>query len=106
MQLAMLTVSRFEANTPDMKASCAQWGVPDDSDDEIADMRSAILSIGADAGIDPRFILAIIMQVSTARTTVVSLEGTNSLQESTGCVRVITTAYSVFNPGLMQSHNG
>ena len=28
------------------------------------------------------------------------------MQESTGCVRVITTQYSHFNPGLMQSHNG
>lgn len=52
-------------------------------------MKSAILSVAAQSNvIDPRLILAIIMQ------------------ESTGCVRVITTAYSVFNPGLMQSHNG
>ena len=71
-----------------MKASCAQWGVPDDSDSEIASMKSSIQSIASATGVDERFILAIIMQ------------------ESTGCVRVITTAYSVFNPGLMQSHNG
>lgn len=71
-----------------MKASCAQWGVTDNTDDEIEEMRSAIQSIASSADIDARFILAIIMQ------------------ESTGCVRVITTQYSVFNPGLMQSHNG
>nr|POE65961.1 hypothetical protein CFP56_57651 [Quercus suber] len=71
-----------------MKASCEQWGVAADRDTEIADMRSAIISIASDSGVDPRVILAVIMQ------------------ESTGCVRVITTAYSVFNPGLMQSHNG
>lgn len=71
-----------------MKASCANWGVPNDSDEEIADLKSAIQTVGSASGIDPRFILAIVMQ------------------ESTGCVRVITTAYSVKNPGLMQSHNG
>lgn len=71
-----------------MKAACAQWGVPDDSDDEVADMKTAIQSGATSTGVDPRLILAIIMQ------------------ESTGCVRVITTEYSVFNPGLMQSHNG
>lgn len=71
-----------------MKASCAQWGVPDDSDTEVAEMKAAISDIASASGVDARFILAIIMQ------------------ESTGCVRVITTQYSVFNPGLMQSHNG
>ena len=71
-----------------MKASCSAWGVPDDTDQEINDMRDSILSIGTLTGIDARFILAIIMQ------------------ESTGCVRVITTQYSHSNPGLMQSYNG
>lgn len=51
-------------------------------------MHSAILDISAVSGIDARVILAVI------------------LQESTGCVRVITTAYSHDNPGLMQSFNG
>ncbi|EMC95420.1 hypothetical protein BAUCODRAFT_123866 [Baudoinia panamericana UAMH 10762] len=78
----------FTANTPNMLASCAQWGVPNNSDDETADIKTAIQSIASSTGVDPRFILAVIMQ------------------ESTGCVRVITTQYSVFNPGLMQSHNG
>ena len=71
-----------------MQASCATWGVPDDTATEIANMKSAIQSVGSATNVDPRFILAIIMQ------------------ESTGCVRVITTSYSVLNPGLMQSHNG
>ncbi|TKA32818.1 hypothetical protein B0A50_01043 [Salinomyces thailandicus] len=78
----------FDANRANMQASCAQWGVPNDSDDEIADMMDAILDIALATGVDARFILAIVMQ------------------ESTGCVRVITTQYSHFNPGLMQSHNG
>lgn len=72
-----------------MKSSCSNnWNVPDDTDTEIAEMRDTILSVGADTGMDPRFILAIIMQ------------------ESSGCVRVITTSYSHANPGLMQSFNG
>ncbi|KAK5112131.1 hypothetical protein LTR62_004474 [Meristemomyces frigidus] len=71
-----------------MQASCAQWGVPDDSDEEVAEMKTAMLDVAASTGVDARLILAVVMQ------------------ESTGCVRVITTEYSVFNPGLMQSHNG
>ena len=71
-----------------MTASCGQWGVPDDTSTELANMKKAIQSVSASSGVDARFILAVIMQ------------------ESTGCVRVITTQYSVFNPGLMQSHNG
>lgn len=51
-------------------------------------MKSHILSLSRSTSIDPRFILAIV------------------LQESGGCVRVITTAYSHSNPGLMQSFNG
>lgn len=78
----------FTINLPSIKVSCANWGVPDNTNEEIEEMRSAIQSVASASGIDARFILAIIMQ------------------ESTGCVRVITTAYSVFNPGLMQSHNG
>ncbi|WPH04221.1 Hypothetical protein R9X50_00711000 [Acrodontium crateriforme] len=78
----------FEANTPKMKVSCSQWGVDDNTDEEVADMKGAIVEISKAAEVDPRFVLAIIMQ------------------ESTGCVRVITTQYSVSNPGLMQSHAG
>lgn len=71
-----------------MKVSCQQWGVPDNTPTEIAEMKSSILSVANLTGIDARFILSVIMQ------------------ESTGCVRVITTAYSHNNPGLMQSFNG
>ncbi|KAI7238177.1 hypothetical protein KC330_g2709 [Hortaea werneckii] len=78
----------FAANRANMQASCAAWGVPNDSDEEIADLKTAILDLASSTGVDARFILAIVMQ------------------ESTGCVRVITTQYSHFNPGLMQSHNG
>ncbi|KAI7204175.1 hypothetical protein KC316_g4459 [Hortaea werneckii] len=78
----------FTANRANMQASCAVWNVPNDSDEEIADLKTAILDLASSTGVDARFILAIVMQ------------------ESTGCVRVITTQYSHFNPGLMQSHNG
>lgn len=84
----MLSVSRFERNKWNVNNSCAQWQVPNNSEEETAELRRSILSIGAVTGIDPRFILAVVMQ------------------ESTGCVRVITTVYSHPNPGLMQSFNG
>ncbi|KAK5999434.1 hypothetical protein QM012_005435 [Aureobasidium pullulans] len=79
----------FTANIPIMEQSCANngWGA-NDSPDEIADIKSSILKVSAASGVDPRFILAIIMQ------------------ESNGCVRVITTSWSVQNPGLMQDHAG
>ncbi|EPS31169.1 peptidoglycan binding domain-containing protein [Penicillium oxalicum 114-2] len=78
----------FESNKAIMGSSCSQWGVPDTTESEMADMKSAIIKIAGESGVDARFILAIIMQ------------------ESNGCVRVHTTNNGVVNPGLMQSHNG
>lgn len=71
-----------------MKSSCAQWNVPNNSDEEIDHIKNSINTIASSSSVDPRFILAIIMQ------------------ESNGCVRVPTTNYGVTNPGLMQSHDG
>lgn len=71
-----------------MSASCANFGFENDSEDEINDIKNAIQSVSTSSGVDARFILAIVMQ------------------ESTGCVRVGGTNNGVFNPGLMQSHNG
>lgn len=48
----------------------------------------AIHQVSASTGVDPRFILAII------------------IEESRGCVRVQSTSLAVQNPGLMQSHEG
>jgi hypothetical protein len=62
--------------------------VPNNSADEIQSLKSAISSVGASSGVDPRFILAIVMQ------------------ESGGCVRAPTTNGGVRNPGLMQTHDG
>jgi hypothetical protein len=86
--MQLLIGSRFAANNAIMKSSCAQFGVADNTDAEIADLSTAIQSVATSSGIDPRFILAIVMQ------------------ESNGCVRAPTTNYGVRNPGLMQSHNG
>lgn len=72
-----------------MQESCENnWAVPNDSASEIATLKSSILSVAAANNVDPRFVLAIVMQ------------------ESNGCVRVVTTSWSVANPGLMQSHAG
>ncbi|KAI7973351.1 hypothetical protein EIK77_002290 [Talaromyces pinophilus] len=78
----------FEANKATMSAGCSAYGFENDSEDEINDINNAIKSVSASSGVDARFILAIVMQ------------------ESTGCVRVGGTNNGVFNPGLMQSHNG
>jgi hypothetical protein len=86
----LLTHLRFTANIPILKQSCQGFdpSLPNNSDEENANLKSAISSVGSSSGVDPRFILAIVMQ------------------ESNGCVRVDTTNGGVRNPGLMQSHNG
>lgn len=71
-----------------MKTSCAQFSKENDSAEEIKDIKSSIQKVAKETSVDPRFILAIIMQ------------------ESNGCVRVPTTNGGVVNPGLMQDHNG
>jgi LysM repeat protein len=59
-----------------------------DSDSEIALIKSSIETVARESGVDVRVILCII------------------IQESGGNVRVRTTNNGVRNPGLMQSHNG
>lgn len=71
-----------------MQSSCAQWGVPNNSDDEITTLLASVKSVAETTGVDARFIFAIMMQ------------------ESNGCVRAPTTNWGVRNPGLMQSHDG
>jgi hypothetical protein len=83
-----MNVIRFTANEVIMADSCTQWNVPNNTPEENSDISSAIQSVASSTGIDPRFILAIVMQ------------------ESNGCVRAPTTNYGVVNPGLMQSHDG
>lgn len=71
-----------------MLISCAQFSVPNNSEEEVQDIYNGITTVSAETGVDSRFIFAILMQ------------------ESTGCVRAPTTIWSVRNPGLMQDHNG
>ncbi|KID67858.1 uncharacterized protein G6M90_00g094590 [Metarhizium brunneum] len=82
----------FEAlwtiNLPFIKTGCNWQNFQPNSEEETAELKSAIESVGQSGGVDPRFILAIVMQ------------------ESNGCVRVGSTANGVKNPGLMQSHMG
>jgi len=85
-------VSSFEDmynyNMPIITGSCSQFGVPDNSDQEIQDISTGIQTVSGETGVDARFILAIM------------------LQESNGCVRAPTTNYGVNNPGLMQDYDG
>lgn len=81
--------SRWANSQSVMTISCKQFGgAANNSPAEIANIKSAITSVAASSGVDARFILAIVMQ------------------ESGGCVRAPSTAGQVFNPGLMQDHNG
>lgn len=79
----------WNANMPLISQSCGWngWGA-DNSDAENQALNSAIQQVAGSTGVPASFILAIVMQ------------------ESKGCVRVITTDNGVRNPGLMQSHNG
>jgi hypothetical protein len=78
----------FNQNLVIMKGSCVQWNVPNNSDQEIEDIRNGAKKVAAETGVDQRFIFAVL------------------LQESNGCVRAPTTNYGVRNPGLMQDHKG
>jgi hypothetical protein len=76
----------WEKNLPVIKQSCTSLhNPPDNTDAENNDLHDAIQSVASSANIDPRFVLAVMMQ------------------ESSGCVRVHTTTGSRPNPGLMQS---
>lgn len=81
----------FDAMFDNLKAymghSCIN-NVPGNTPDETEQVRDAILSVSNQTYMDPRFILAVVMQ------------------ESNGCVRVVTTAGGNSNPGLMQSFKG
>ena len=71
-----------------ISGGCQAFSQKNNSPKESEDVKQALLQVSKEAGVDPRFPLAIM------------------LQESLGCVRVDTTSYSVSNPGLFQSHNG
>lgn len=81
--------SLWETNMQYISISCSNsFQVPDNTDEESANLKSAIQSQAQSTGVDERFILAVVMQ------------------ESKGCVRAPTTNNGVINPGLMQDHDG
>lgn len=86
--ITFLTFYRWSSNQQLLSSSCSQYGAANNSPDEISAIQSAIQAQASSSGVDPRFILAII------------------LQESGGCVRVPTSNGGVVNPGLMQTHAG
>jgi hypothetical protein len=85
----MLTLLRA-LNLPTLEASCTQYkgSPPNNNQNEINNIKSALESTSKTTGLDSRFLLAVMMQ------------------ESKGCVRAPTTSYGETNPGLFQSFNG
>jgi hypothetical protein len=77
----------FDQFEPYMGQNCVD-NVQANSPNETDHIRSSILSVANDTYMDPRFMLAVTMQ------------------ESNGCVRVVSTVGSNSNPGLMQSFEG
>lgn len=78
----------WESVLPYIGKECVGSGATPNTDEENQQVRDAILTVSAQAQIDPRFVLAVAMQ------------------ESTGCVRVQSTANAVTNPGIMQTYMG
>ena len=79
----------WSVNQAIIAASCENnFGLANNSPAETAALQSAIQSQASSAGVDPRLVLAMVMQ------------------ESKGCVRVPTTSVGHPNPGLMQDDNG
>lgn len=81
----------WKANLPTIQNSCAVLGYSSsDSESDIRDIYNAIQDRANASLVDHRYILAVV------------------LQESHGCVHVVSTTSSggVNNPGLMQSHDG
>lgn len=85
--LYIANIGRFNNNQAIIQGACTQ-SVPNNSNDETSAISISVQSVASSTGVDPRFIFAILME------------------ESNGCVRVLTTNGGVRNPGLMQSHNG
>lgn len=57
--------SMWSANLANvLTISCTQFDQPNNSDQENDDLKSAIQTAGSANGVDPRFILAIVMQES------------------------------------------
>ncbi|KIW53742.1 hypothetical protein PV05_06156 [Exophiala xenobiotica] len=77
----------YENAMPYIGQKCV-GNVVGNSPNETDQLHDSIIKVGNNTEMDPRFILAVVMQ------------------ESNGCVRSISTAGDVTNPGLMQSYEG
>ena len=72
-----------------MKTGCSPlWSSIQNNDTDIAAIKDGIVSASCKTGLPKRFLMAIM------------------IQESRGCVHVVTTSNGNTNPGLMQSFNG
>jgi hypothetical protein len=72
-----------------MKTGCLSfWSSIQNNDTDIAAIKDGIESASLKTGLPKEFLMAVM------------------IQESRGCVRVVTTSYGNINPGLMQSFNG
>ncbi|TVY73479.1 hypothetical protein LSUE1_G005747 [Lachnellula suecica] len=86
-----LNSHNIEQSCTGLKNATTGFTPPLNTPQETSDLKAAILSESKSASVDSRYILATV------------------LQESHGCVHVGSTwanDYSVFNPGVMQDHNG
>lgn len=91
-----------------MQNSCSDnYGLANDSGDEVGAIYDAIQSVAQQSGVDHRFILATMMQeVSRGSNLAKGPQVVDRSSQSSGCVRVTTTANGYSNPGLMQSFEG
>ncbi|KIM96920.1 hypothetical protein OIDMADRAFT_204668 [Oidiodendron maius Zn] len=78
----------FNSNKASMKSQCGGVGSTADTDDQTGYIYNAIIEVSKASLVDPRYILATVMQ------------------ESVGCVNVGSTNNGQTNPGIMQSANG
>ncbi|KAK7902648.1 hypothetical protein LTR67_002294 [Exophiala xenobiotica] len=77
----------YENAKPYVGQNCVD-NVVGNSQNETDQLHESIIKVGNETDMDPRFILAVVMQ------------------ESNGCVRIVSTTGDVSNPGLMQSDAG
>lgn len=79
----------WQGYSKEIGANCmTAFQVPNNTPEETANIKKALMSNSQQANIPPEFALAIMMQ------------------ESLGCAHVQTTNFGVSNPGLFQSHDG
>ena len=88
--------SRWEANEMMMNVSCdalGYYGVPNPSREELDGILEAISAESKDSGLDERFLLAIMVGLSSVSVLMrAMLTSVLQMQESKGCVRAKSTS--------------